>query len=170
MLHQIKSVTVTYNTEELFLNVVQTSKKECVCFCLSAALQLRFGQPKRSNWKLCEAMFYETSYTFADHYLRLLCVNFGSPVLGSQIEKGMMCFSLFFCTRLLRGKKKTVGGGCEPYACEQCVDARNNRKKVAPQPHQCEENSSQETQENANTFKTLRTAGCYMSTFFFYIG
>lgn len=32
-------------------------------------------------------MLYETLYTFADHYPRLLCVNFGRPALGSQIEK-----------------------------------------------------------------------------------
>lgn len=60
-------------------------------------------------------MLYETLYTVADHYLRLLCVTFGRPALGSRIQKGMMYFLLFIiCTGLLRGrgreKKKSVSG------------------------------------------------------------
>lgn len=56
-------------------------------------------------------MLYETLYTFADHYLRLLCVNFGKPTLGTWIEKGMMYFLLFIiCTGLLRGKREEEGG------------------------------------------------------------
>lgn len=56
-------------------------------------------------------MLYETLYTFADHYLRLLCVNFGRPAPGSQIEKGMMYFLLFIiCAGLLRGGRKRVSG------------------------------------------------------------
>lgn len=52
-------------------------------------------------------MLYETLYTFADHYLRLLCVNFGRPGLGSRLEKGMMYFLLFIiCTGLPRGKRE----------------------------------------------------------------
>lgn len=63
-------------------------------------------------------MLHETLYTFADHYLRLLCVNFGRPALGSRIEKGMMYFLLFIiCTGLLRegekNEKKSVSS-CMP--------------------------------------------------------
>jgi len=57
-------------------------------------------------------MLYETLYTFADHYLRLLRVNFGRPAFGSRIEKGMMYFLLFIiCTGLPRRKNRGGGGG-----------------------------------------------------------
>lgn len=42
-------------------------------------------------------MLYETLYTFADHYLRLLCVNFGRPRLfGSGAEKRDDVFPLIY--------------------------------------------------------------------------
>lgn len=41
-------------------------------------------------------MLYETLYTFADHYLRLLCVNFGRAALGSRIEKRDDVFPLIY--------------------------------------------------------------------------
>lgn len=41
-------------------------------------------------------MLYETLYTFADHYLRLLCVNFGRATLGSRIEKRDDVFPLIY--------------------------------------------------------------------------
>lgn len=41
-------------------------------------------------------MLYETQYTLADHYLRLLCVNFGRAALGSRTKKRDDVFPLIY--------------------------------------------------------------------------
>lgn len=42
--------------------------------------------PSWDKQEKCEDMVNETLYTFADHYIRLSCVNFGRPCLGSSIK------------------------------------------------------------------------------------
>lgn len=84
-------------------------------------------------------MLYETLYTFADHYLRLLCVNFGRAALGSRIEKRDDVFPLIYylhwaTEREQGGKRKKKKFEFEWYACDWRVDARNNRARLAPRP------------------------------------
>lgn len=64
-------------------------------------------------------MLYETLYTFADHYLRLLCVNFGRLALRSWIKKKkktggdvfLLIYYLHWATEW--GKKRGWEGWCE---------------------------------------------------------
>lgn len=60
-------------------------------------------------------MLYETLYTFADHYLRLLCVNFGRPALGFRIEKGDDVFPLIYYLHWATEREK--GGGEGRWEC-----------------------------------------------------
>lgn len=68
---------------------------ECVAPTAPAS-QLSFSQPTWSKQELCEVKLYETLYTFADHYLRLLCVNFGRPILALGLKKGDDVFPLIY--------------------------------------------------------------------------
>lgn len=53
-------------------------------------------------------MLYETLYTFSGHYLRLLCVNFGRPRLGSEIKRDDVFPPIYCLHWATEGKMRDV--------------------------------------------------------------